>query len=268
MITNDEKRQLKWMLEEIIKEGQIEEWEFNRRLKERYNESSRNPIYHRWKLFKKYFDVKKELFWYKNVDKKCVYFTKLTEEKYKELSLAIDKLSEAQETAAEKEKEKEIQKKKDKPKLIFTVGIPCSGKTTWAEKEIEALKKKNEDAQIVSFDEVKIDCYGNLQVPHRNPTIYGIMKGFVDAWIRLEYPTIIEGCNLEVAYRNKFLHKHLHPCEPCVKFFDCKPEEAKARIKAEPEKHLPWTDEEIDGMYTLYLREKKRIIKSEKYTIL
>lgn len=86
-------------------------------------------------------------------------------------------------------------------KIILTVGIPASGKSTWAR---EFVKNKPNEWVIVNRDSIRT-MLGNYWVPNRENLVSAIEENSVIEAIKNNYNVIIDATNLNPKTTNHWL---------------------------------------------------------------
>lgn len=95
------------------------------------------------------------------------------------------------------------------PKLILTVGLPRSGKSTWA---------RQQGHPVVNPDSVRLAVTGRRFVKEAEPTVWMIVTYMISSLFLAGHETVIlDATNVTNARRDKFLSKDW---EPYVKIFN------------------------------------------------
>jgi predicted kinase len=131
------------------------------------------------------------------------------------------------------------------PELIFTVGLPGSGKTSWI--------KSQKGFEVVSLDEIRRQL-GNISDVSRDVEVVRIGKSRLKSLLEQGKNVIFDATNIKSQYRKDIL-EGLPPCKKKAKVFHVDPEEAKRRIKLDIQNKVDRSnvpDEVIDNMYMHY----------------
>ena len=107
-------------------------------------------------------------------------------------------------------------------KLILTIGIPGSGKSTWA----AGYAKENPNTIIVSSDGIRKELTGTEECdPSMNGKIFAVVRERVAKGI-LEHDVIVDATNTRV--KDWKTYRELCPdgTEVCARFFDVDPDTA------------------------------------------
>jgi predicted kinase len=150
------------------------------------------------------------------------------------------------------------------PYLILTVGIPGSGKSTWA----RAFAERSKYIRI-SPDDIREEITGDISNVHRDKDVW------IEAYKRIKekllkpQSVIFDATNINPTTR-KELEKQFNDISIIVyKIFSCNPEEAKKRIAIDLQNKVNRSKVPefiIDKMYSMYdgcvqfLNENKHII--------
>lgn len=90
-----------------------------------------------------------------------------------------------------------------KQKLILTVGLPASGKTTWT---YEQIKKSNGNIKNVNRDDLREMIHGKLNFSReREKTITAVQEKAVDTFVAQGYDVIISDTNLNKGVQARWL---------------------------------------------------------------
>jgi predicted kinase len=118
------------------------------------------------------------------------------------------------------------------PALIFTIGIPGSGKSTW----IKSMLESNEHGEIVivSPDEIRYELTGNMSDQSVNYKAWMLAKQRTTDALKAGKDVILDATNVVAKNRKNFL-KGLPPHALYAKTFETKPEEAISRVKKDIE---------------------------------
>jgi predicted kinase len=101
------------------------------------------------------------------------------------------------------EKQVEVQEKCtaiEKPKLFVLVGLPMSGKTTWARQNAPRMC-----AAIVCPDEVRKAIHGHAYIPSAEPFVWATVRAMVPSLFAAGQPAIIiDACNVSEKRRKEW----------------------------------------------------------------
>jgi len=111
-----------------------------------------------------------------------------------------------------------------KPYFILLVGIPGSGKSSWA------LKILNADTQIVCPDNIRRDIGDNISDQFVNTEVWAIAKQRVIDYLNSGKNVILDATNVNTLYRQDFM-EGLPDCTLIAKLFAIEPEVAYERIQ-------------------------------------
>lgn len=131
------------------------------------------------------------------------------------------------------------------PELIFTVGMPASGKTTWI--------KSQKGFEVVSLDEIRRQ-FGNITDQSKDAEVVRIGKSRLKSLLEQGKNVIFDATNIKSQYRKDIL-EGLPPCKKKAKVFHVDLEEAKRRIKLDIQNKVDRSnvpDEAIDRLYVHY----------------
>lgn len=122
--------------------------------------------------------------------------------------------------------------------LILLIGIPCSGKTTWAK---EYVRSKGL-TKIISNDEIRKEVTGTEECnPKENERIYSLAAEKAEKCLQDGHDVIIDGTNVTIKewirYKEITLRQKKAVIFAC-KIFDITPEEALERQKGR-ERQVP-----------------------------
>lgn len=90
----------------------------------------------------------------------------------------------------------------NKNKLIMLVGIPGSGKSTFA----DAMKAGSSDTIIVSSDEIRRSVMGDENDQSRNQEVFKFVRDLTVKALRKRNDVIVDACNISEKRRASFLH--------------------------------------------------------------
>lgn len=149
----------------------------------------------------------------------------------------------------------------DPPDLIFTIGIPGSGKSTWI--------RSQPGYMVVSPDGIREEL-GDISDQTKNPQVYATAKARVAEALKKGRNVILDSTNVEARRRQEFV-RGLPNHKLKAKLFHVDPEEAKRRIREDLEKKVPRSnvpDYVVDRMYRYFqstLDEKQ--LESEGFLV-
>lgn len=87
-----------------------------------------------------------------------------------------------------------------KPTLILTVGLPRSGKTTWAQ---------STEHPIVSPDAIRFALHGKPFIKQAEPWVWQIARTMVEALFLAGHKSVIlDACNLHKQYREEWVSEN------------------------------------------------------------
>lgn len=85
-------------------------------------------------------------------------------------------------------------------RIIYTIGLPASGKTTWA---LEYMSK-NPNTKRVNKDELRQMVDGGKWSPKNEKIIMGIRNDLIDRYLNLGFDVIVDDTNFNPIHINKF----------------------------------------------------------------
>lgn len=86
-------------------------------------------------------------------------------------------------------------------KLYILIGIPCSGKSTYANKRLD-----NANIVIVSTDEIRKELTGTyIFSQETNDRVFDIAKSEIQLWLDKGYDVVFDATNTNKKYRKKFI---------------------------------------------------------------
>jgi len=130
-------------------------------------------------------------------------------------------------------------------KLIVMVGLPGSGKSTFAEK----LEKSRYNYRLVSTDKIR-SMFGNEESQENNYQVFDIAYNKIEHYLNLGYNVIFDATNLRLKYRRK-LFKRFNEFDQVAVFMNTNIEECKKRNNNRP-RHVPL--EVIENMEKTMIR--------------
>ncbi len=141
--------------------------------------------------------------------------------------------------------------------LYITVGIPCSGKSTWARDE---QSKRPDKVRIVTRDDIRAMC-GSRFEDGDEKIVADIRDSMIAHWLNAGYDVICADTNLSSHVRNR-LRSVAHGCRSTmeVKVFDVDLELALSRNDqrwAEGDTKVP--NSAIISMYETFNKEKDKL---------
>jgi len=150
----------------------------------------------------------------------------------------------------------------DPPDLIFTIGIPGSGKSTWIHSQPGYV--------VVSPDGIRGEM-GDITDQSRNAEVWATAKVRVAEALKQGRNVILDSTNVEARRRREFvegLPSHILK----AKLFHVDPETAKQRIRDDLEKKVPRSnvpDYVVDRMYQNFKDTiDERQLESEGFEVL
>lgn len=161
-----------------------------------------------------------------------------------------------------------IMKSRSTVRLIMTIGIPGSGKSTWIKKQIlspNALIK----IIVVSPDRIRQEEFSDVSHQGNNVEVWDLAKDRTRAYLLKGTSVILDATNVNTVYRAKFL-LGLPECRLQAKLFPANPEDCWERIKndiklAKNRANVP--REIIYRMHGEY-QETSRVIASEGFELI
>jgi len=114
------------------------------------------------------------------------------------------------------------------PALIFTIGIPGSGKSTWIKSILQ--QDDSHGVVVVSPDEIRRELTGNISDQTVNYKAWVIAKRRVSEALQEGKDVILDATNVGSSNRRKFV-KDLPPHSLYAKRFEVEPEESMKRVK-------------------------------------
>ena len=85
----------------------------------------------------------------------------------------------------------------DTPTLIMTVGLPRSGKTTWA---------KSSGFPVVNIDAIRLVTYGEVFIAEFESAIWATAKVMVKSLFVYGYSTVVlDACNITIFRRDEWI---------------------------------------------------------------
>ena len=149
------------------------------------------------------------------------------------------------------------------PELIVLLGIPGSGKSTWAK---QYVLKCDASFTIVSSDEVRKILCGNLRDQTRNNEVWEIVLNQVQGHLKRGRNVILDATNTGTEKRRKFISQ-LPPCNRFIKVFQVSKPIAKSRISKDMEagvERTPVPDHVIERMFKQF-HDSLLAIKDERW---
>jgi predicted kinase len=111
--------------------------------------------------------------------------------------------------------------------LILTVGLPRSGKSTWAQ---------TQGHPIVNRDAIRLALHGKPYIPHAEPMVTAIEEHMVRALFKAGHDTvIIDSTNLKKQYRERWANG---PWTTVIERFDASKETCIERAKRDGREDL------------------------------
>ena len=113
------------------------------------------------------------------------------------------------------------------PKFIMLMGIPGSGKSTWARQYVQRC-----DASflIISSDDVRKSLTGSVDDQSRNAEVWEVVLAKCQASLKAGRNVILDGTNTNTVKRRRFVSE-LPPCIRSLKMFSINKTVAKTRIE-------------------------------------
>ena len=113
------------------------------------------------------------------------------------------------------------------PRFIMTVGIPGSGKSTWARQYVATSLR---DTTLVSADAVRLELAGSFHTVAIEGEVWGIVWQRVCDALAKGVDVVLDATNTISHHRACFVHS-LPPCTAYARVFTVSKEEALRRIK-------------------------------------
>lgn len=110
------------------------------------------------------------------------------------------------------------------PELIFTIGIPGSGKSVWVN------KIKGMGYYVVCPDDIRLHYLQDISDQSQNAYIWKIAKDRTIDLLVNKKNVLLDATNVDTTYRKDFI-QGLPPCILKAKIFYVSPEEALNRIQ-------------------------------------
>lgn len=89
----------------------------------------------------------------------------------------------------------------DKPKLLMLVGIPGSGKSTWAKKYID----RNKNYEVFSSDDLRLELFGDVNCQDRNHEVFEELHKRIIKRLSSGKNAIYDATNINSKRRKAFL---------------------------------------------------------------
>jgi len=141
------------------------------------------------------------------------------------------------------------------PDLIFTVGIPGSGKSFWI--------KSQSGHVIVSPDTIRKELTGDISDQSKNAQVWAIAKRKVSEALEEGKNVILDATNLISFYRKQFLDG-LPEHELKAKVFEISPDIAKKRIRKDIEEgKFERPDVPVEVIDEMYEQFRKTVDEGE-----
>ena len=153
------------------------------------------------------------------------------------------------------------------PRLIFLVGIPGSGKSTWLQQQ--SLDIYGRPFLVVNPDRIRKELYGDITDLTHHVEVWQEAKQQTINFLNLGGSVILDATNVQVSKRKLFL-KDLPPCKLQAKIFPADPALCWERVKKdlqENKERSRVTEKAIYKYYDEYLYTKK-VIESEGFEII
>ena len=139
-----------------------------------------------------------------------------------------------------------------KPTLILTVGLPRSGKTTWAQSASRVLH-----APIVSPDAIRIAMHGQEYYPNAEPLVWAHANLMVRSLFQVGYDYLIfDSCSVTHSRRSAWKSRDWHtrfkvidtPRDECLRRAELYPDLIPV-IERMSENYQPLAGEELEKIF-------------------
>lgn len=152
------------------------------------------------------------------------------------------------------------------PSLFVLLGIPGSGKTTWAQ---EYVLQVNENATIISSDAIRIERTGTITERNHEDDVLAALTEQVTAAAAEGKTIIVDDClhNLSTSFRETLLNTAIeHNMNPIIKKLPMKPSFADSRIQRDiaegKPRYIP-TYAELEATYRRYQEAEKAVLEEQ-----
>ena len=143
-------------------------------------------------------------------------------------------------------------------KVLFTKGLPASGKSTWAKE----FCSKNIDWIRVSRDDIR-NMRGKYWIPKQEKLITAIERSCILVALGFEKNVVVDATNLNEGFKNNLIElikSHYPDTEIETKYFEIDVDEA---IKRDLKRDASVGEAVIRGMYDKYLAPAPVIYKED-----
>ncbi len=155
----------------------------------------------------------------------------------------------------------------DLPDLVVLMGIPGSGKSTWAE---QYVFRCDAAAVIVSSDAIRKQLTGDINDQSRNVEVWEIVLNHVLNHLKSKKNVILDATNVETEKRRRFMNQiPIGLCNRIIKIFTINKSIARGRIQKDVAKNVcraTVPDQTLDKM-DAQLHESLAAIKDERWII-
>jgi predicted kinase len=145
----------------------------------------------------------------------------------------------------------ENQRNVDLPDFLMLMGIPGSGKTSWAK---QFVFKCDASFTIVCSDDLRKQLTGNINDQSRNEEVWEIVINQVTGLLKSRRNVILDATNVRTDLRRSFI-RELPPCNKYIKVFHMNKSVAKCRIAkaiAAGEERSSVPDSVMEKMYASF----------------
>ena len=151
------------------------------------------------------------------------------------------------------------------PRMIFLVGVPGCGKSTWIAQHILDPKL----FRVVSPDNIRKEMHGDISDQSHNIEIWETAKARAINCLNDGISVILDATNLKAVYRQQFIDG-LPLCKLQAVLFNVTPAECWERVRKDVKSgkdRAKVPEEKIYSMYGEFLYTKK-VIESEGFEII
>lgn len=151
-------------------------------------------------------------------------------------------------------------KRRKKPDLILTIGIPGAGKSTWI--------RQQKNYKVISPDAIRAEL-GDISDQSLSRIAWPRAKDMTKRALASGENVILDATNVDASNRKSFL-KGLPPHNLKAKIFRVDPEEAKKRIRRDIKKKIPRAKVPpniVDEMHEKFMKSLSTL-KSEGFEVI
>lgn len=142
------------------------------------------------------------------------------------------------------------------PIFYMTIGIPGSGKSTWA-------SEQKHTTPVVCPDYIRKQLTGNVSDQTKNAEVWKIAKERVSSYLEEGRNVILDATNVKMSDRNRFM-RDLPYCYKIAVVFETDPKDAFARIEKDIANGKDRSNVPMDvvaRMYNYYIDGKHSIVE-------